>query len=145
MLSRDVACRFGGEEFLLILPESNVEGTCGKAEELRQKISRLTVEHLGQSLGTVTASLGIAIFPNHALTTTTLLRTADQALYQAKRAGRDRVVVAEPDGGMDFPGIAERVTGQHSIGSGSHAVNGILSAVTQLESCDGAESKLSLL
>jgi len=95
----DVACRFGGEEFFLILPESHLEGTRGKAEELRQKVSMLTVEYLGQSLGTVTASLGVAVFPNHALTATTLLRTADQALYQAKRAGRDRVVVAEPDGG----------------------------------------------
>ena len=73
------------------------------------------------------------------------MRTADQALYQAKRAGRDQVVVAEQDEGMDFPGSAGRVTEQHSLGSGSHAVNGILSTVTQLESCDGAESKLPLL
>ena len=95
----DVACRFGGEEFFLILPESNLEDIHGKAEELRQKVSMLTVEHLGRSLGTITASFGVAVFPIHALTTTTLLRTADQALYQAKRAGRDRVVVAKPHGG----------------------------------------------
>lgn len=124
----DVACRFGGEEFLLILPDSTVEGTRGKAEQLRRKISMLTVEHLGQSLGTVTASLGIAVFPNHALTTTTLLRTADQALYKAKRAGRNRVVEAESDRGMNFPEPAERITGQHSIESGLHAVNVLLSS-----------------
>ncbi len=89
----DVACRFGGEEFVIILPETTLEDAYQRAEQLRQNGRELTVAHRGQSLGMVTLSLGVAIFPQHGTDGDTLLRVADQALYRAKAEGRDRVAV----------------------------------------------------
>lgn len=91
----DVACRFGGEEFVLILPEITINDAKQRAEELRQKTRQLTVTHRGQALGIVTVSLGAATYPKHALTAEELLHMADKALYQAKAKGRDRVITAE--------------------------------------------------
>ncbi len=91
----DVACRFGGEEFVLILPETTVEDARRRAEELREKTRQLTVIHRGQTLGIITISLGLAAYPEHAMTGEALLGTADKALYQAKTEGRDRVVIGE--------------------------------------------------
>ena len=84
----DFAGRYGGEEFLILLPDSDREGALITAERLRSTISRLQVpqEHI-----TVTASLGLAIMPEDALTGAALLRCADRALYAAKRGGRDRI------------------------------------------------------
>jgi diguanylate cyclase (GGDEF)-like protein len=90
----DIACRYGGEEFTLILPEASIEATSQRAEHLRQRVKNLSLEYRGQSLGQVTLSLGVAAFPQHGLTSDGLLRAADSALYQAKREGRDRVVVS---------------------------------------------------
>lgn len=90
----DVACRYGGEEFILLLPESSLETTCQRAEELREKVRYVNVTYQGQSLGMVTLSFGISIFPQHGSTTELLVQAADQALYRAKIEGRDRVVVA---------------------------------------------------
>lgn len=91
----DVACRFGGEEFVLILPETTVEDAQQRAEELRKKIHQLTVIHRGQALGIITASLGVGAYPKHALTGEGLIQIADKALYQAKAEGRDRVAIAK--------------------------------------------------
>ena len=91
----DAACRFGGEEFVLILPEAMLEDAQKKAEELREKSRQLTVIHRGQALGIITISLGVAAYPKHAMTGEALLRAADKALYQAKAEGRDRVVIGE--------------------------------------------------
>ena len=91
----DVACRFGGEEFVLILPEVTVEEARRRAEELREKTRQLTVIHRGQALGIITVSLGVAAYPKHAMAGEALLRAADKALYRAKAEGRDRVVIAE--------------------------------------------------
>ena len=93
----DVACRHGGEEFLLLMPESALEGTLGKAEELRREVQRLQLEYHGRPIGPITISLGVAIFPDHATESSALLRCADAALYQAKHAGRDRVVGYKAD------------------------------------------------
>lgn len=93
----DVACRYGGEEFTLILPEASLETTSERAEELRRLVHGLHLEHQGQSLGGITISLGVAVYPQHGDEPETLLRAADKALYQAKHGGRDRVVAA--DGG----------------------------------------------
>ena len=91
----DVACRFGGEEFVLILPETKMEDARQRAEELREKTRKMTAIHQGQALGIVTVSLGLAVYPKHAMTGEALLRAADKALYQAKAEGRDRVVIGE--------------------------------------------------
>ena len=92
----DLACRFGGEEFVLILPETSLEDACHRAEEIREGIRSLAVTYHGQALGTVTASFGVAAFPEHGMTTSELLRAADKAMYNAKAGGRNRVVAAGP-------------------------------------------------
>lgn len=90
----DIACRYGGEEFALILPEACLETTHQRGQLLREKTKHLNVQHRGLSLGTITLSAGVVAFPQHGTTSETLLRAADEALYAAKKAGRDRVVVA---------------------------------------------------
>ena len=90
----DIACRYGGEEFTLILPEAPLEATRQRAEELREGVKALRVQHRGQPLGPITLSLGVAGFPDHSSNKEVLLRTADAALYRAKQDGRDRVVVS---------------------------------------------------
>ena len=90
----DIACRYGGEEFTLILPEGNAEVIQQRAEALREAIKRLDVTHRGQPLGRITASLGIAIFPEHGRAAEGLLQAADSALYQSKDAGGDTVTIS---------------------------------------------------
>ncbi|UCF91590.1 MAG: diguanylate cyclase [Desulfobacterales bacterium] len=90
----DIACRYGGEEFTLILPEASLENTRRRAEELRLGVKeKLRVEYLGQTLR-ITISLGVAVYPQHGATAEDVLVAADTALYRAKAAGRDRVVLA---------------------------------------------------
>ncbi|HET7876380.1 MAG TPA: sensor domain-containing diguanylate cyclase [Methylomirabilota bacterium] len=90
----DVPCRYGGEEFVLILPGLGLDDAERRAEELRLAIRRLEVAHAGRALGPVTVSLGVAAYPEHGATSQALLRAADVALYGAKAQGRDRVVCA---------------------------------------------------
>ena len=90
----DIACRYGGEEMLLILPEASLENTRQRAEQLREGIKKLQLRHKGQSLGKVTVSLGVACYPEHGSNNQELFDTADGTLYQAKAQGRDRVVSA---------------------------------------------------
>jgi diguanylate cyclase (GGDEF)-like protein len=93
--SSDVTCRYGGEEFILILPEASREITQIRAEQMREDASQLHAQYEGQTLEAVTLSLGVAIFPDHGSTIDSLFGAADTALYRAKREGRDRVVVAD--------------------------------------------------
>ena len=90
----DIACRYGGEEFLVILPEASLEDTVKRAEQLCVGIKGLNVRYQDQALGAVTVSLGVAVFPEHGSTDEAIRKAADAALYRAKREGRDRVVVA---------------------------------------------------
>ncbi len=89
----DVACRYGGEEFILLLPGSDLEETCQRAEEMRKEVHHMSVDFKGQALGKITLSFGISAYPKHGATPYILIQTADQALYRAKSEGRDRVVV----------------------------------------------------
>jgi diguanylate cyclase (GGDEF)-like protein len=91
----DVACRYGGEEFILIMPEATLEAANQRAELLRQGVKGLRVSDGGQTFGGVTLSIGVAIYPQHGRTIDSILRAVDTALYRAKQEGRDRVVVAE--------------------------------------------------
>ena len=93
----DIACRYGGEEFALILPEVSPGNLLRRAEQLREGIKHLSLPYQGTELETLTMSLGIAMFPTHGATGQRVLNAADAALYEAKRTGRDRVVVASSD------------------------------------------------
>jgi diguanylate cyclase (GGDEF)-like protein/PAS domain S-box-containing protein len=105
--AEDIPCRFGGEEFVLILPGANCQGAASRAERLRSGVKELNVTHQGRSVGVISISIGVAAFPAHGLSVTELIATADGALYKAKREGRDRVVVAEmPDGAIAAAGAA---------------------------------------
>jgi len=90
----DIACRYGGEEFALVLPETGTEAAQRRAEDIRLALGQLNLNYLGKPIGRITISLGIALFPEHGEDMDTLLRAADEALYDAKGAGRDRVVVS---------------------------------------------------
>jgi two-component system, cell cycle response regulator len=103
----DTFARYGGEEFVLILPETNLEGGLAVAEKLRVATHRTPFcADIGGSGGLkssppeggvrLTVSIGVACFPEHATATEELLRAADEALYEAKLQGRDRVVTAGP-------------------------------------------------
>lgn len=91
----DIVCRFGGEEFVIIYPETSPEFVLQRAETLRQAISGMQLKHFGRLLGEVTASFGIASFPEHGTTIQELLKAADEALYRAKGEGRNRCVLAD--------------------------------------------------
>jgi diguanylate cyclase (GGDEF)-like protein len=93
----DIACRYGGEEFILILSPSTAEGARLRADKIREAAKLVSVNHANTDLGAVTLSLGLAVFPDHGTETAALMKAADLALYQAKRAGRDRVVVSGED------------------------------------------------
>jgi len=87
----DVACRFGGEEFMMILPGCSIDDTRSRAEELRRRVAALRVPFRDIELIGPTISCGIAGYPAHGLTSDALIRRADDALYAAKRGGRDQV------------------------------------------------------
>jgi diguanylate cyclase (GGDEF)-like protein/PAS domain S-box-containing protein len=89
----DIACRYGGEEFVYVLPESSLSNTKNRAEQLRQEVKQLKVYHLGKPLNKISISLGVCAFPEHGLTAETILKTVDTALYRAKNEGRDRAIV----------------------------------------------------
>jgi diguanylate cyclase (GGDEF)-like protein len=91
----DVACRYGGEEFALILPEASLQDARRRAEEIQDAIRGLRVSHGGRPLEGVRCSMGVAAFPEHGEAGGALLRAADAALYRAKREGRDQVVLAD--------------------------------------------------
>ena len=90
----DIPCRYGGEEFLLILPGASFEVTLDRAERLRAAVKELQIQHRGRNINPTTMSLGVAVFPDQGATGEDLIRAADNALYLAKAQGRDRVVAA---------------------------------------------------
>lgn len=90
----DTAARYGGEEFIVVLPDTLLEGACAIAEKIRHAISELAIEHAGSEYGRVTASIGSASWsPDHDIDVTQVIKAADQALYDAKARGRNRVAI----------------------------------------------------
>jgi diguanylate cyclase (GGDEF)-like protein/PAS domain S-box-containing protein len=89
----DICCRYGGEEFAVILPESSSQCSAVRANALRSELKRLTLHYKGRTLGSLTFSAGIATFPEHGLTPSALLSAADGCLYESKSSGRDRITV----------------------------------------------------
>jgi diguanylate cyclase (GGDEF)-like protein/PAS domain S-box-containing protein len=90
----DIVCRFGGEEFAIVLPEVSLASVHEVAQRICEDARTLAVAHRNQTLGPMTVSVGCACFPAHGTSVEALLRTADQALYQAKSSGRNQVVLA---------------------------------------------------
>ena len=91
----DVACRYGGDEFTLILPETTLGVARQYAEQLRESAVHVHIHYKDHLFDTFTLSLGVAGYPQNGSTAGALLKAADMALYRAKHEGRDRVVVAE--------------------------------------------------
>ena len=87
----DCACRYGGEEFLLVLPDASLEDTSRRLEHIRLLLERMELVCHGQLLGKVTFSAGVAVAPEHGTHPADLLRAVDEALYAAKQAGRNQV------------------------------------------------------
>ncbi|TVQ43280.1 MAG: diguanylate cyclase [Gloeocapsa sp. DLM2.Bin57] len=89
----DLICRYGGEEIVIIIPNMSLKQLVYRAKKLQIVIKNLNLEYLEQKIPTITASFGIASFPNHGEDEETLIHIADKALYLAKAKGRNRVIV----------------------------------------------------
>lgn len=92
--TEDIACRYGGEEFTILLPSAGEEQLLRRAEELRALGARVGETAPGVPSQVVTLSIGAALYPRHGRSPSALLRVADEAMYRAKAEGRDRVVLA---------------------------------------------------
>jgi diguanylate cyclase (GGDEF)-like protein/PAS domain S-box-containing protein len=92
----DICCRYGGEEFAVILPESSSHNAAIRADALRSEVKRLQLQYRKQTIGQLTLSVGVAAYPEHGSTSVELLKIADQCLYESKSRGRDVVTVASP-------------------------------------------------
>jgi diguanylate cyclase (GGDEF)-like protein len=90
----DIACRYGGEEFTLVLPGSDIDGASAWAERLMSRVHSMEVRMGNRQLPAITVSMGLAVFPGHGVTDTELLQAADKALYEAKHTGRNRMHLA---------------------------------------------------
>ena len=90
----DIACRYGGDEFIIVLLDASRKMTRERAERLCEHARHLNIQFEGQTLETSTLSVGVAIFPEDGSTGAEILKAADTALYCAKHDGRNRVVVA---------------------------------------------------
>jgi two-component system, cell cycle response regulator len=91
--SWDLVAKYGGDEFTLILPQTGMEGACVVAERMRAAVENHTFALAER--GSITISLGVAVFPHHGSDSISLIRAADRVLYQAKRSGRNRVATCE--------------------------------------------------
>jgi diguanylate cyclase (GGDEF)-like protein len=91
----DIPCRYGGEEFVVILPEAGLETGIERAKVILASTAKMIVAHQGVTLGRVTTSIGLSSMPANGTTATALIESADKALYEAKAKGRNRVCVAD--------------------------------------------------
>lgn len=94
--SNDMACRFGGEEFLVVMVNVDMKTGVQKLERVREKIKNKSIMYQGQRLSVITVSVGISEAPDNGLMVDELIEAADQALYVAKRSGKDRVEICKP-------------------------------------------------
>lgn len=92
LVSEEVSCRFGGEEFAILVPDRSLSQITALADQLREAVAAVKVRYLDGFLPRVTISLGVAVFPDCGTQPAQLLRRADEALYRAKEAGRNCVV-----------------------------------------------------
>jgi len=120
----DVAARYGGDEFVLLLPETDLAGAMLVADKVRIDISRLALPHDGLVIRT-SASIGLVTYPDDGRTSTELMRRADLAMYEAKRRGRDQVVrFARETKAPTLPGQADS-TAPAGDGLAGEALSGL--------------------
>ncbi len=93
----DIICRYGGEEFVVVLPDTNLADACARAEQLRTSMSGKSILIDGDAIGSVTLSAGVSSGRAGQISAEELLDKADQALYRAKQTGRNRVLAAPDD------------------------------------------------
>ena len=105
--AEDVACRYGGEEFALILPECSLRQATVRAEEICKRLRDYRAQPDHPAAGALTVSIGVAAFDETTDRVDLLLKFADDALHQAQRAGRDRVVAARPAAALPESEFAE--------------------------------------
>jgi diguanylate cyclase (GGDEF)-like protein len=108
----DVPCRFGGEEFVVLLPGATAAVAAKKAEELRSKVESLVVRYVDGNLPRVTISVGVAAFPHSGDNPQAVLKAADEALYRAKDSGRNCVQISTLE---DAPAVAQVVAMQRTL------------------------------
>lgn len=97
----DYGCRYGGEEFAVIMPDAPLGPARQRAEALREAVAKLELSLSGRTLASITVSVGLATMPEHGATPQALLQAADAALYEAKQSGRNRVVVSAAKAAAD--------------------------------------------
>jgi diguanylate cyclase (GGDEF)-like protein len=105
----DFACRYGGDEFLLVLTEASYDHVKQRAEQFRTEARRIEVRHRDRLLDPITLSMGVAVYPENGKTVEELLAAADAALYQAKADGRDRIAAPRPHTGDGQGGSPEHL------------------------------------
>jgi len=108
----DIVCRYGGEEFTLILSPSTAEGARVRAEKIREEAAVLRIHHANRDMGAITLSMGVAMFPEQGPDMDAIVKAADVALYRAKHGGRNRVVMFEE---QVEPAFTEQELGTHRM------------------------------
>ena len=122
--TEDIACRYGGEEFVMILPEIPRSTAQDRAESIRRAVSELRLRLDAGSIRKVTISIGVAMYPENGESARALLRVADRHLYTAKRLGRNRVFLGEPGASLSSVPAQNHPTGSMASSSPPVALTG---------------------
>jgi diguanylate cyclase (GGDEF)-like protein len=111
--NEDIPCRFGGEEFVVIMPGAGADAALLRAEQLRSKIEDIVVRYLEKNLPRITVSIGLAVFPDAGDNPQAVLKAADQALYRAKEKGRNRVELSGGETAIDTGAVKLQSVAMH--------------------------------
>ncbi|MBA4385482.1 MAG: hypothetical protein C0410_12160 [Anaerolinea sp.] len=90
----DIACRYGGDEFIVVMPDTSIEVTTKRAEQILSLASQIELQFEGRLLSVISISVGIAFYPEHGSSKASILNAADMALFRAKSEGRARIVLS---------------------------------------------------